>query len=755
MLNKFHPISAALCVASIISSSQVACAQKPDFDQVGAQMAIMLQNSHFERSRQSFQKLSDEFLETYLRSLDYGRTFLTRQDIDRFEREYGGKLSQMLLEKNSTEAAIDIYRTFEKRVEERVAEAKTILEKEDLFDFTKDENVQRSRKEAAWPKNEQEASEIWRKQIKQALLSEILRRETITKLAEEQNKAELFADERSPKEKILLRYERLLHSVSDVDEADIAATFLSAVAKTFDPHTDYLSYREMQRFRDAMRNELVGIGALLQAEEDGATKIMGIVVNGPAERQGDLQLNDRVVGVDTLNGGDPEDMVDIMFMPLNDVVDLIRGEPGTEVRLKVEPAAGVPGETKMIVIERGKVELKDEQATAQMIEWKQDQGNPLKLGVITLPSFYADFEGGETSSSRDVEKLLRRLMDEGMDGLIFDLRGNGGGSLEEVRRMTGFFTKRQPVVQVKNTLGQIQVKESENRWPIYEGPMVVLTDKSSASASEILAGALQDVNRAILLGESSTFGKGTVQQPMDIARQMPFFSNRKQAGSIKVTIQKFYRPSGSSTQNLGVVPDIILPSLTDAMEIGESYLDHALDHDVIRPAPGFEPLPKQNLFISRIQEMSTERINQSKDFTYIIEDIAKERRRRRENETSLNIETRRAELKKSDERQRARNAERRKRFAKIAKEDRENKTFYRLTIDDVNEENPLREIDPTDSSSEYMRRAENKTDQLDTTPEWPSGLDPFMREGLMVLKDLTAITRNAKMAGLLKTQDEQ
>lgn len=755
MLKNHLPIPAALCAAAVISSSQVACAQEPDFDQVGAQMSIMLQNSHFERSRQSFQKLSDDFLETYLRSLDYSRTYLTQEDVDRFYRQYGGKLSQMLLEKDSTEAANDIYRTFEKRVAERVADAKKLLEQEEPFDFTKDETVKRSRKEASWPKNDEEADEIWRKQIKQALLSEMLRRDMVAKLAKEQDKEELFADERTPKEKILLRYERLLHSVQDVDEADIAAYFLSAVAQTFDPHTDYLSYREMERFRDAMRNELVGIGALLQAEEDGATKIMGIVVNGPADSAGELQLNDRVVGVDPLNSGKPEDMVDIMFMPLNDVVDLIRGEPGTEVRLKVEPATSLPGETKMIVIERGKVELKDEQATAQMIEWKNGDGNALKLGIITLPSFYADFEGGETSSSRDVEKLLRRLMQEGMDGLLFDLRGNGGGSLEEVRRMTGFFTKRQPVVQVKNTLGQIQVKESENRWPIYEGPMVVLTDKSSASASEILAGALQDANRAILVGDSSTFGKGTVQQPMDIARQMPFFSNRKEAGSIKVTIQKFYRPSGSSTQNLGVVPDIILPSITDALEIGESHLDHALDHDVIRPAPGFEPLPAQNLFLPRIEEMSAARVNESKDFTYIIEDIAKERKRRRENEISLKIQNRREELKAADERQHERNAERRIRFAKIKRTDGENMTFYRLSIDDVDRETELRKFNPSISSSEYMRRAESKTDQLDTTPEWPSGLDPFLREGLMVLKDLTTITRDAKMAGLLKPQDDR
>jgi carboxyl-terminal processing protease len=350
----------------------------------------------------------------------------------------------------------------------------------------------------------------------------------------------------------------------------------------------------------------------------------------------------------------------------------------------------------------------------------------------------------------DVERLLERLMLEKIDGLMLDLRGNGGGALEEVRRMTGFFTKRQPVVQVKNTLGQVQVKESEHRRPLYDGPMVVLTDKSSASASEILAGALQDQNRAVVVGESSTFGKGTVQQPMDIGRQMPFFANRNRAGTLKVTIQKFYRPSGSSTQNQGVVPDIILPSLSDALEIGEAYLDHALDHDIIRPAPDFEPLDKKHLFIPRLKEESSERVKECKDFAYIMEDVMKERNRRRENSVSLNIGTRREELAEADERQHERNAERRKRFAEVAEADKKAKKFFRLSLDQVEKEEPLKEVDPSQDAQDYMRRAENKTEQLDDTPEWPSNLDPFEREGLAILGDLVEITRDARMAGMLK-----
>lgn len=739
----------ATLAAVLAASTLAACAQQADFDQVGRQMAIMLQNSHFDRSRQPFKDLSDDFLHTYLRDLDYGRVYFTQQDVDRFEKEYGDRLSQMLLEKNCMKAATDIYSIFVKRVETRVAAAQQMLKGND-FDFTKDEGVMRTRKDALWPKNEAEAEDIWRKQIKEALLSETLRREMVAKMAKEQGKEELFEGERTPVERISLRYERFLHSVKDVDLDDVAAYFLSAVAKTFDPHTDYLSFKQMVRFRDSMRNQLVGVGALLQGEEDGATKIMGIVVNGPADRAGQLKLNDRIVGVDSLNTGRPEDMVDIMFMKIDKVVDLIRGAENSEVRLKVEPSGGLPGETVMVVVTRGKVELKDEQASAEIILSKEPSGDVLRLGVLTLPSFYADFEEGKTRCSVDVERLLRRLSEEKIDGLILDLRNNGGGALEEVRRMTGFFTRRLPVVQVKNTLGQIQVKASDNRRPIYDGPMLVMIDKSSASASEILAGALQDDNRAVIVGESSSFGKGTVQQPMDIGRQMPFFADRNRAGTLKVTIQKFYRPSGSSTQNKGVVPDVILPSLMDALEVGEKYLDHALDYDIIRPAPGFGQRPKANLFLAFLKEQSANRVLESKDFSYVIEDISRERNRRRKNQVSLKLQDRRKELGEVDQRQQMRNDERRKRFDLVAKQDAKNMNFFKLSLDDLDAGADLVEVDPMKDGQNYMRRAKDKTAELDNTPEWPSHLDPFKREALNVLSDLVDATRNANLAGSLK-----
>jgi carboxyl-terminal processing protease len=745
ILSRFRNAASALALFAMACSAP---AQQADFNEVGRQMAIMLQNSHFARLPFN-EELSRRFLDDYLTSLDFQRLYFTQQDVDRFSADYGDRLHTLLLQGKFVPAATEIYRVFEKRVETRVAEAEKLLSGSE-FEFTADESVMLSRKDAPWPRDEAEAAGLWRLQIKEAVLSEVLRRETLAKLAKEQGKPDPGNDDRSPKEKVSLRYKRFLTSVLDVDDEEVANYFLSAVARAYDPHTDYMSFREMNRFKDGMKNELVGIGALLQGEEDGATKIMGIVVGGPADREGTLKLNDRVVAVNTLNTGKPEDMTDVMFMKIDKVVDLIRGKEGTSVALKVEPAGGTPGETRIVVIQRGKVEMKDEQASGEIIEMKLEKGGSRRLGVIILPSFYADFEEGKVRCSVDVERILKRLIEEKIDGLILDLRNNGGGSLEEVRRMTGFFMERGPVVQVKNTLGQVQVKDSENGKPIYDGPMVVMTDKSSASASEILAGALQDFNRAVIVGDSSTFGKGTVQQPMDIGRMLPLFSVRNRAGFLKVTIQKFYRPSGSSTQMDGVKSDIVLPSLMDALEMGEEFLDHPLPHDRIRRAPDFKPLDAQSLFIPRLKEMSQKRLNECQDFSYVIQDVMKMKERLKTNTLSLNKAAREKELAESDVQQKERNTERRKRFDAMAKADKAGLAFYKITLDDLEKGADLKPFDPSDESSSYMRRAKSENEDLDETPKWPTGLDPVKRESLAVLRDLVDLSENARMAGLIK-----
>ena len=749
-MNKIWLRNAALFMG-FVASSQSIKAQQADFNEVGRQMAIMLQNSHFARLPYDAQ-LSHRFFDEYLEGLDFQKLYFTQEDVNGFQAKYADHLHTLLLQGKSTQLAVEIYDVFRQRVAERTKQTDSLLAGE--FDFTLDETVMMSRKDATWPKNEEEAKKIWALQIKEAVLAETLRRETLTKLAKEQGKEDPGADNLDPKKKIALRYKRLLASIEGVDDEDIANYFLSAVATSYDPHTDYMSFREMNRFKDGMKNELVGIGALLQAEEDGATVIKGIVVGGPADKDGALKLNDRVVGVNSVNSGKPEEMVDIMFMSIDKVVDLIRGKEGTTVALKVEPAGGPVGETKIIKIKRDKVELKDEQASGELIDLKNAEGVTKKIGIITLPSFYADFDEGLTRSSVDVERILNRLIEEKMDGLIFDLRNNGGGSLEEVRRITGYFVGKAPVVQVKNTLGQVQVKDSDNAEPLYLGPMVVITDKSSASASEILAGALQDFNRAVLVGESSTFGKGTVQQPMDIGGMLPLFAVRDKAGYLKVTIQKFYRPSGSSTQMDGVVPHIIMPSIMDALDVGEVFLDNALEHDRIRPAADFRPEDIRSLFLPRLKELSQERIAKSQDFNYAIQDILKAKDRLKKNQISLNIAERKMELAESEKQRKERNAERLERFKKMAQEDSNRFKFYKVTLDDIDAGSVIKAYDPSAENDDNMRRAVDKTESLDDTPKWPTGLNPEKREAIAVISDLIGLIDNAKMAGILKNDGE-
>jgi len=734
--------SLAALVAVLIGAAPLSVHGKTDFNVVGREMAGMLQNSHYARI-QFNADLSAKILSDYLADLDSARLYFTQQDVDAFEKKYGRRLHELLIKGRCMEPANEIYKVFSQRVTERVDFAKKLL-KNSEFSFDSEKAVMRTRKDAEWPSSQQAAEEVWKMQIEEALLSEILRRDSVKRMAQEQGKKNPLASEKGPEDKIAQRYDRFQRSIGEADEEDVANYFLSAVAAAHDPHTDYMSTREMERFRSGMSNSLVGIGALLQAEDDGATKIMGIVVGGPADKQGELKLNDRIVGVDSVNKGE---VVDIMYMKIDHVVEMIRGKVDTEVRLKVEPSGGAPGEVKFITIKRGRVELKDELASAEVIEMKGDTGKR-RIGWLQLPSFYMDFEDGDPSVSADVRKLLNRLNQEQVDGLVLDLRRNGGGSLEEVRRITGFFVGRGPVVQIKDTIGRIESKEALFREPIYKGPLLVVTDKSSASASEILAGALQDYNRAVIVGDSSTFGKGTVQQPMEIGRYFRFFEDNTRAGYLKTTIQKFYRVSGSSTQKLGVEPDIVLPSLTDALEIGEAYLKHPLDHDLIREAPNFKPLERDDLFIPMLKERNEARVKKAQDFQYIVDDVDRTKQRIAANAISINRVKREAELSDSEKRRKNRNAERRERFAEMEANDRERFKFFRLTLDNLKADT-LPEVDREKDAEAFMRRAKDKEDDLDDTPLWPSGLDPVKREALSIVGDLVDQLDKARTVGVL------
>lgn len=728
-----------LALSTFIAIAATSCTHAAtDFNQVGKQMSILLQNAHFARTEFS-DKMSDKFLDTYFMRIDPSKIFFTQEDIDMLRGKYGAELDDYLMSGEAMDPAATLYSLFSKRVAERIAYATDLLKSED-FKFDRDAYVARSRRKVEWPKNEEEMKSVWKDMVEEQLLSESLRRETIAKLAKEQGKPDPSASEKSPKEKLLLRYARVLRNIQESsDDEDMADALLSAVALTYDPHTEYMSARETERFKDAMKGALTGIGALLGQEDDGATKITGIVVGGPADKSGELKLNDRIVGVDTNNSGE---MLDILYMKMDKVVDLVRGKEGSTVRLKVEPAA-TPGQAKIITLKRSIVELKDELAKGRIIDVKQPDGKDVKLGILSLPSFYADMDGGDRRCAKDVKRIVERMVKEHVQGLIIDLRNNGGGSLEEVREMTGFFTGKGPVVQIKDSRGGVNTKSAYDRAPLFKGKIVVLINKLSASASEILAAALQDYGRAIIVGDKSTFGKGSVQQPVDIGNFLPYFTDRSRVGILKVTTQKFYRVAGGSTQLKGVESDIQLPTFSAAFDVGEGILDHAMPYDQIPAAKGYKKNDWIDANLPVLKKKSEQRVSEDKDFQVMKEDINRTRKRIDENKLSINMKERRKESEDLLKIRKEINAERKVRFAQMVKEDAKKYKIHRLTLEDADkDELPI--ADPEKDNEEFMKMAEDPTAELDDSPEYPSGLDPELREGINIVADMIDLSKTEK-----------
>ena len=562
------------------------------YGELASRVTGMLEEEHF--YRQDFDdKMSKRVLTTYLEMLDYSRIYFTSEDIESFNEKYLTTIDNEV-RKEGIPAATEIYSIYEERVRDRVNFVKS-LAKPDTFTYDSDRSIMITRKDAEWATAGEAHDQLWRNLIEGDLIREKLIAEALVeKEAEEAEKARAEGKELGEKSddkdnkdiytKVSDRYDRIVKRVNENTTEDVATLFIKSIARAYDPHSEYFSQQQYDNFRIGMNKSLKGIGAMLQKdEEQGGATIEGLVVGGPAFKGGELEVKDRVIGVAQ---GDDGEYVDVVDMQLSDIVDLIRGEIGTTVRLKVMPMGN--GEMiKLISIERDQIDLKDSLATADLIITKDPSGEEQKIGWITLPSFYADMDGGNTSTTFDVRRLLIRLAIEGIDGLIVDLRDNGGGSLEEAINMTGLFIKRGPVVQAVDWRGNKTEKASRNNEATYDGPLVVLTNRASASASEIFAAALQDYGRAVIVGDQSTFGKGTVQQLRPVLSNsllLPFNRETNQQGALKLTIQTFYRINGDSTQRDGVVPDIVLPSMLDIAEIGEASLPNALKVDPIPPA---------------------------------------------------------------------------------------------------------------------------------------------------------------------------
>lgn len=792
-MNRFllTPVAAAASALALLVPTAQA---ETNFGQVAMHVAYMLQNHHY--SKQDFDdKVSGEMLHNYLNMLDFKHIFFTEQDVNGFKDKYETTLDDHVLMRNIS-PAIEIYDIYKERVKERVNFLKKALDS-NKFTFDSKRTIEIKRDKAPWPKDKAAQDKLWLEIIEDNLLAERIADETRER--DEKKKAEKAAakkaaagtaevkpdaksetttpaDERkvieapkpkadgdtpkivgkkekekddkelTPKERVLKDYTRLLESIDENDTKDVVNFFLSSLATAYDPHTEYMSTDEADNFKIHMTHELVGIGALLGQKDDGA-EIQGIVVGGPADKQGELKLNDRIIAVAQ---GDDE-FVDVKYLKLQKIVDMIRGELNTTVRIKIVPADD-PSGTKIIAIVRAKVPLKEKLANAELLVTPPDLGKTLKVGWINLSNFYADMENGQVSTSVDVERLLRRLMKEKIDGLVLDLRDNGGGSLDEAIKLTGLFIPAGPVVQAKDWRGSITWRDCENEKPVYDGPMIVLTNKASASASEILAAALQDYRRALIVGDKSTFGKGTVQTILPVERYMPFFSDKKGAGDLKVTIQKFYRIAGGSTQLKGVEADIPLPSIRDVLDIGEASAENPLPYDTIPPRK--YPLFRKDPFpIDQINARVKSRIAANPEFQNVIEESKRLKEKIDRNTVSLNLEEREKDRLDTEARRDKQTEERAKRAKAVAERIKDNgfKTYH-LTLDNVDKAELVPESAFTKEMNSGMRTASKDDDNGNDESKFPYGVEPVKLETIHILRDLLELDHQPTTAA--KTGDK-
>ncbi len=582
-------------------------ADEPDPGQIEISVARLLEQGHYSR-RKVDEKVAQQLLKNYLEALDYNRVYFTQKDVDGFVSKYGSSLDNDILLGNP-DPAFKIFKLYRQRVEDRITKAKELLKQK--FDFTADRMIEVNRQKSPWPKDDAEADRIWHERLEGEVLQEML------------NKSE-----KEPIARISKRYDQMLRNLHELNNEDIVKGFLTTLAQTYDPHSEYMSRSELENFSINMRLSLVGIGAVLKSEE-GYAKIMELVPGGPAAKDGRIKVGDRVTSVAQ---GD-KDFVDVVDMKLDKVVEMIRGKKDTIVRLQVIPvSASDPGARKVIEIKRDEIKLKEQEARAEIIERPGVDGQVQRLGWIVLPSFYADMEhsgaANAKSTTKDVLALINRLKSEGITGLVMDLRRNGGGSLEEAVNLTGLFIKRGPVVQAKDSNGAIHVSKDRDPSVAWDGPLLVLCNRLSASASEIFAAALQDYNRAAIVGDQNTFGKGTVQTMLEIGRIMPFLgSGGNEAGALKLTIQKFYRIAGGSTQLRGVESDVKVPSPYDHPEIGESSLKGPLPYDTVEAVP-FDKVEKP-LFKTELRSRSAARVAADPEFRYITEEKTKSRSTRK------------------------------------------------------------------------------------------------------------------------------
>jgi carboxyl-terminal processing protease len=662
--NLFHPVSPG-----------------PVDGQIARATAYMLTNYHY--LKKPFDaEVSSQFLDRYLETLDPQHIHFTQGDLAEFE-PYRTNLNRLTLPSRrpaDTTPACEIFNRFVERLEQRTAYADDLLQHE-KFTFDGDDRIPVSRKEMPYPANLDEAKKLWRQRLRFEYLQELLGKigarnkdlaaatKSAPPVAETNapaNKATVAPAKKTDAEEIVdtltHRYYRNLRFFTEWNNDDVMQVYLTALAHVYDPHSDYLGHAQLEQFSIGMSLSLFGIGAELQTE-DGYCKLRRLLPGGPAIKSKQFKVNDRIVAVAQSN----QPPVDIVEMSLNKAVQLIRGPKGTEVRLTIIPAGADASTRKVVSVIRDEIPLEDYAAKAKIIETTDHHGGTLRLGVIDLPSFYATFDTSGSkdkpepkSTTADVAKLLDKLKEENVAGVILDLRLNGGGSLDEAIKLTGLFIKSGPVVQVRDDKGNVQEADDTDPEVRYDGPLVVLTSRHSASASEILAGALQDYGRALIVGDISTHGKGTVQSVNQLRPfiRVPDGVLTEDPGALKLTIKKFFRPSGLSTQLKGVVPDIVLPSvLSESKDVGESALDNPLPCSTIASAK-YDHFNLVEPYLPELQKRSAERVAADPEFAFVRQDIALYKKQQAEKTISLNEQKRLKEQDEAEARQTARDKER-------------------------------------------------------------------------------------------------
>jgi carboxyl-terminal processing protease len=593
--------------------------------QTARRVGRILEEAHYSRAAID-DKMSDVVYERYLEFLDGQRSYFLASDINDFNA-YRYQFGDMIRTGN-IEPAYLIFARFQQRNRERIQHAISLLGTEP--NWTLDESYEFDRQHASWPADQATMDELWRKRVKNDALSLMLTGKTWPEAADLLRK----------------RYERVLKRVDQVTSEDVFENLMNAYARAFDPHSSYFSPRSSEEYRIQMSLNYEGIGASLQLVDDYVT-IMSVLEGGPAAIAGTLHVNDRITGV---GQGHEGSFTDVIGWRLDDVVQLIRGKAGTSVRLQVLTAGAAPGTAeKVLEFTRNKVTL-EAQAAHSDVKTVVRNGRTFKIGVITVPGFYQDVAaqnaGDENyrSTTRDVLKLLRELKTQNIDGLVLDLRNDGGGYLPEATQLTGLFIDHGPVVQLRDTSGRLEVLDDPENGPAYDGPLAVLVDRLSASASEIFAAAIQDYHRGVILGQT-TFGKGTVQNLVPLDR----WPQKSGNGQLTVTIGKFYRVTGESTQHRGVEPDVPLASPLDTKEIGESALESALPWDRIAGVPfkasgGTAAAPP----VATLALEEGTRAQHDPDYQWLMSDIAAIDSVREQHSVSLNLKVRREERARID-----------------------------------------------------------------------------------------------------------